>query len=131
MTTGNVLHPVDRAPVRADDPVTSQAAADSVKVPYSWRIFAKMALIVTGRDPYKTFTAEAITKMMRFCQEASTESRMRTCMREWEQQGWLTYPESRYEQTMAGRKARCATLTPSGFQMALHLARGMMAGAGR
>lgn len=116
MTLGNILHPVDRAPVRADDPVTSNLAADSVNVPASWRVFAQYALLL-GR-----FTGEQVTRFSDMHDGVYSHSRLRTCMKEWEQYEWLTY-EDAHAPTRSGRRARVAVLTDAGIRKARELTR--------
>lgn len=114
MTMPSTIHPVDRAPVRADDPATSQHAADTVDVPASWIPFARVAL-----DLWR-FTSEQVITQARERGYGYSPSRLRTCMREWEQYEWLVYTGETVP-TAYGRRARVAKLTDAGFEKAIEL----------
>lgn len=99
---------------RLDDPATSHLAAESVHIKPSWRHFARLVL---GLD---TFTAERLTTHATKTGCKYTGSRLRTCMKEWEERGWLTYTTLK-ERTQSGRLARVATLTKEGRTVAHRL----------
>ena len=114
MTTPSTIHPEDRAPVRSGDPDTSQRAADSVSVMPSWIEFAHLAIDM-GQ-----FTAEELVEYAADEGVKYKPSRLRTCMREWEQYGWLHYTGA-VVRTESGRRARIAELTPVGWRKAEEL----------
>ena len=107
MTTASTIHPRERGSVRADDPVTSQWAADSIV-----DTFPSQAEVVSviRRSCRTTFT---LADVERFTRDILSPSRARTAVRELQDKG-LIEETGKYAITASGRRARLLTLTEQG-----------------
>lgn len=107
MTTASTIHDTERGSVRADDPETSQWAADSIADATTSQDLA-MAIL---RDAHR----QGVTRFTRHDVEALTTptlspSRARTAVRELMDKG-LIETTGDYERTRSGRRAQVLTLT--------------------
>ncbi len=107
MTTASTIHPKERGSVRADDPVTSQWAADSITNTFPSQAEVVSAIRRSGRT---TFT---LADVERFTRDILSPSRARTAVRELQDKG-LIEETGRYATMPSGRKARLLTLTDTG-----------------
>lgn len=117
MPTPSVLHPDYTAPVRANDPATSQAAADSVNVRASW-LDVWEALLRRG-----ACIAQDLEIDLQFKQ---SPQRVRTALSELETEGAVEYHEGDERLTRSGRAARVVHVVPDN-KRAVELTRAMEA----
>lgn len=108
MTTASTIHPRERGSVRANDPVTSQWAADSIQDATTSQDFVLKAL--RAIQPPLMFT---LGDVERYTYRILSPSRARTAVRELQDKG-LIAETGRYWTTPSGRKARLLTLTEQG-----------------
>lgn len=107
MTTASTIHPRERGSVRANDPVTSQWAADSITDTYPSQAEVMSAIRRSGRA---TFT---LADVERFTAGTLSPSRARTAVRELQNKG-LIEETGEYATTASGRRARLLTLAEQG-----------------
>ena len=107
MTTASTIHPRERGSVRANDPVTSQWAADSIVDTCPSQAEVVSAIRRSGRT---TFT---LADVERFTSGVLSPSRARTAVRELQNKG-LVKETGEYALTPSGRRARLLTLTKQG-----------------
>ena len=107
MTTASTIHPRERGSVRANDPDTSQWAADSVTDTFPSQAEVLSAIRRPGRT---TFT---LADVERFTRDVLSPSRARTAVRELQDKG-LIEETGKYALTTSGRRARLLTLTEAG-----------------
>lgn len=93
--------------MRADDPVTSQWAADSITNTLPSQAEVVSAIRRSGRT---TFT---LADVERFTRDILSPSRARTAVRELQDKG-LIEETGKYAITPSGRRARLLTLTEQG-----------------
>lgn len=107
MTTASTIHPCERGSVRANDPVTSQWAADSItNTTYSQGVVLRSV----RKASLPTFTLAAVELVTR---GFLSPSRARTAVRELQDKG-LIEETGEYATTASGRRARLLTLTEQG-----------------
>ena len=108
MTTASTIHPKERGSVRANDPVTSQWAADSITDATTSQDFVLMVLRdFTRPGPFTLADVE------RFASGVLSPSRARTAVRELQDKG-LIEETGEYTLTPSGRRARLLALTDTG-----------------
>ena len=108
MTTPSTIHPRERGSVRANDPATSQWAADSIQDATTSQDFVLMVLRdFTRPGPFTLASVVAHTTGV------LSPSRARTAVRELQDKG-LVEETGQFEFTPSGRKARLLTLTKQG-----------------
>lgn len=107
MTTPSTLHPRERGSVRANDPITSQWAADTIAGTLPSQAEVVSAIRRSGRV---TFT---LADVERFTRDILSPSRARTAVRELQDKG-LVEETGKYAITASGRRARLLTLTEQG-----------------
>lgn len=108
MTTPSTLHPRERGSVRANDPDTSQWAADSITDATTSQDFVLMVLRdFTRPGPFTLANVVAHTTGV------LSPSRARTAVRELQDKG-LIEETGEYTLTTSGRRARLLTLTDTG-----------------
>lgn len=107
MTTASTIHPKERGSVRADDPVTSQWAADSITNTFPSQAEVVSAIRRSGRT---TFT---LADVERFTSGVLSPSRARTAVRELQNKGRIE-ETGKYAITASGRRARLLALTKQG-----------------
>lgn len=108
MTTPSTLHPKERGSVRANDPITSQWAADSITDATTSQDFVLMVLRdFTRPGPFTLAHVVANTAGV------LSPSRARTAVRELQDKG-LIEETGKYTLTTSGRRARLLTLTDTG-----------------
>ena len=107
MTTPSTIHPKERGSVRADDPVTSQWAADSITDTFPSQAEVVSAIRRSGRT---TFT---LADVERFTSGVLSPSRARTAVRELQNKGRIEETGD-YTLTPSGRRARLLALTEQG-----------------
>lgn len=107
MTTPSTIHPRERGSVRADDPVTSQWAADSI-TDTTWSQSVVLRSVRKAGLPVFTLAAvELVTRGF------LSPSRARTAVRELQDKG-LIEETGKYATTASGRRARLLALTKQG-----------------
>ena len=107
MTTPSTLHPRERGSVRANDPDTSQRAADSI-ADTTWSQSVVLRSVRKAGLPVFTLAAvELVTRGF------LSPSRARTAVRELQDKG-LIEETGEYALTPYGRRARILTLTKQG-----------------
>jgi len=107
MTTPSTIHPKERGSVRANDPVTSQWAADSIADAFPSQAEVLSAIRRSGRSNFTLADVE------RFTSGVLSPSRARTAVRELQDKG-LIEETGQFEVTVSGRKARLLALTDTG-----------------
>lgn len=108
MTTPSTLHPRERGSVRANDPDTSQWAADSIQDATTSQDFVLMVLRdFTHPGPFTLASVVAHTTGV------LSPSRARTAVRELQDKG-LIEETGKYATMPSGRRARLLTLTDQG-----------------
>ena len=108
MTTASTSPPRERGSVRANDPVTSQWAADSITDATTSQDFVLMVLRdFTRPGPFTLASVVASTAGV------LSPSRARTAVRELQDKG-LIEETGDYTLTASGRRARLLTLTKQG-----------------
>ena len=108
MTTASTIHPRERGSVRANDPKTSQWAADSIVDAYPSQAITLWAL--RSASAPESFTLAVVEQMTR---GVLSPSRARTDVRELQDKG-LIEETGEYATTPSGRKARLLALTEQG-----------------
>lgn len=108
MTTPSTLHPRERGSVRANDPVTSQWAADSIT-----DVTISQAVVLNRVRNCNTPWSFTLADVERFTRDILSPSRARTAVRELQDKG-LIEETGKYATTPSGRKARLLTLTKQG-----------------
>ena len=108
MTTASTIHPKERGSVRADDPVTSQWAADSIK-----DVTISQAVVLNRVRNCNTPWSFTLADVERFTSGVLSPSRARTAVRELQDKG-LIEETGQFEVTVSGRKARLLALTEQG-----------------
>lgn len=101
MPTGNILHD-DRAPVRAGDPDTSQAAADKVNVKKSWWQFVAIVIDFQLEHQRTNFTTSELKAHRDFLDIQASNERITTAPSELEKYGVTT----RTNKTRTNRNGR-------------------------
>ena len=108
MTTASTIHPRERGSVRANDPKTSQWAADSIHDATTSQDFVLMVLRdFTRPGPFTLANVVANTAGV------LSPSRARTAVRELQDKGFIE-ETGEYATMPSGRKARLLTLTEQG-----------------
>lgn len=108
MTTASTIHPRERGSVRANDPDTSQWAADSIQDATTSQDFVLMVLRdFTHPGPFTLASVVAHTTGV------LSPSRARTAVRELQDKG-LIEETGEYTLTPSGRRARLLALTDTG-----------------
>ena len=108
MTTASTIHPKERGSVRANDPVTSQWAADSITDATTSQ--AVVLNRVRNSNAPGAFTRAAVERVT---SGVLSPSPARTPGRELQNKG-LIEETGRFEVTVSGRKARLLALTDTG-----------------
>ncbi|MFC2359645.1 MAG: hypothetical protein ACFNME_02320 [Actinomyces dentalis] len=108
MTTASTIHPKERGSVRANDPVTSQWAADSIT-----DATTSQAVVLNRVRNSNAPGAFTLADVERFTSGVLSPSRARTAVRELQNKG-LIEETGRFEVTVSGRKARLLALTDTG-----------------
>lgn len=107
MTTPSTIHPRERGSVRANDPATSQWAADSI-TDATWSQSVVLRSVRKAALPVFTLAAvELVTRGF------LSPSRARTAVRELQDKG-LIKETGKYATMPSGRRARLLTLTEQG-----------------
>ena len=107
MTTPSTLHPRERGSVRANDPVTSQWAADSIT-----NTTTSQTIVLRTLKSYRPFLFP-LANVVDVTRGFLSPSRARTAVRELQDKG-LIEETGDYTLTASGRRARLLTLTKQG-----------------
>lgn len=108
MTTASTIHPRERGSVRANDPVTSQWAADSIT-----DATTSQGIVLNRVRRSNAPGAFTLADVERFTSGILSPSRARTAVRELQDKG-LIEETGEYATTASGRKARLLALTDTG-----------------
>ena len=108
MTTPSTLHPRERGSVRANDPITSQWAADSIA-----DATTSQAVVLNRVRNSNAPEAFTLADVERFTTGLLSPSRARTAVRELQDKGFIE-ETGEYTLTPSGRRARLLTLTDTG-----------------
>lgn len=108
MTTASTIHPRERGSVRANDPVTSQWAADSIA-----DATTSQGIVLNRVRHSNAPEAFTLADVERFTSGILSPSRARTAVRELQDKG-LIEETGGFELALSGRRARLLTLTDAG-----------------
>ena len=108
MTTASTIHPHERGSVRANDPVTSQWAADSIT-----DATTSQAVVLRAVREYPKGHEFTLANVALLTGKLLSPSRARTAVRELQDKG-LIEETGRYAITASGRRARLLALTDTG-----------------
>lgn len=108
MTTASTIHPKERGSVRANDPVTSQWAADSIT-----DTTTSQAVVLRAVREYPKGHKFTLANVVLLTGSLLSPSRARTAVRELQDKG-LIEETGRYATMPSGRKARLLALTDTG-----------------
>lgn len=108
MSTASTIHTRERGSVRANDPVTSQWAADSIQ-----DATTSQAVVLNRVRHSNAPEAFTLADVERFTSGVLSPSRARTAVRELQDKG-LIEETGEYTLTTSGRRARLLTLTDTG-----------------